>query len=374
MFQGSANVAGGEHFRALMAEGGRLNATTSFDRTNYFETVPKGAFELALWLEADRHGRLLEAVTQENLDNQRDVVKEEKRQRYDNVPYGTALSDVYATVFPKGHPYHHPTIGAMEDLDGAGLEDVHAFYRRHYRPDNTVLTVVGDIGADEAFDAVERHVGMLPAGGVESREPVDALAPLAEPVRLEREADVPHDRLYLGFRLPVDGTPQFRAATLALDCLGGMAISRLYRRVVRGDELATHVVAHGMGLVDGVSLGLVVVDVAEGTNPADAEQAVCEELQRFAETGPTDLELEAALSQTERSWLSALAAQDERADLVSRYTLLHDDPEFVNTFPDRLREVTAEQVREVAARFLLPECRAVVAHVRAAGDDEGGTA
>ncbi len=135
MFQGSRNVAGGEHFTRLMAEGGRLNATTWFDRTNYFETVPKGAYELALWMEADRHGFLLDAVTQENLDNQRDVVKEEKRQRYDNVPYGKALIEVYAAVFPPEHPYHHPTIGSMEDLDAASLEDVHAFYRRFYGPE-----------------------------------------------------------------------------------------------------------------------------------------------------------------------------------------------------------------------------------------------
>lgn len=142
-----------------MAQGGRLNATTWFDRTNYFETVPKGAFELALWLEADRHGHLLDALTQDNLDNQRDVVKEEKRQRYDNVPYGSALLDVYATVFPDDHPYHHPTIGSMADLDAASLDDVHTFFRTHYGPGNTVLTVVGDVEPDEAFAAVERYFG-----------------------------------------------------------------------------------------------------------------------------------------------------------------------------------------------------------------------
>lgn len=128
-----------------MAVGGRLNATTWFDRTNYFETVPTGAMDLALWLEADRHGHLLDAVTQENLDNQRDVVKEEKRQRYDNVPYGEVLPDLYATLFPVTHPYHHPTIGSMEDLDAATLEDVHDFFRQWYRPDNTVLTLCGDV-------------------------------------------------------------------------------------------------------------------------------------------------------------------------------------------------------------------------------------
>ena len=202
MFQGSRNVANGEHFSALMAEGGRLNATTWFDRTNYFETVPKGAFELALWMEADRHGYLLDAVTQESLDNQRDVVKEEKRQRYDNVPYGNALIDMYAAIFPKGHPYHHPTIGSMDDLDAASLEDVHAFFRRFYGPNNTVLTLVGDLTPQEGFAAAERYFGPLPASAEPPALAVDALEPLAEPVRDEHVEDVPADRLHLAFRLP----------------------------------------------------------------------------------------------------------------------------------------------------------------------------
>ena len=170
MFQGSRNVASGEHFSALMNEGARLNATTWFDRTNYFETIPVGALDLALWLEADRHGYLLDAVTQENLDNQRDVVKEEKRQRYDNVPYGQALIDIYATVFPEDHPYHHPTIGSMEDLDAATLEDVHAFYRAHYGPNNTVLTLVGDLTPEQGFAAAEQYFGGLSPIELDHRE------------------------------------------------------------------------------------------------------------------------------------------------------------------------------------------------------------
>ena len=171
MFQGSRNVASGEHFSALMAAGGRLNATTWFDRTNYFETVPRGAMDLALWMEADRHGHLLDAVNQENLDNQRDVVKEEKRQSYDNVPYGNALIDIYAAIFPKGHPYHHATIGSMEDLDAASVQDVHEFFRRYYGPNNTVLTLVGDLTPDEGFASAERYFGPLPATAAASRAP-----------------------------------------------------------------------------------------------------------------------------------------------------------------------------------------------------------
>lgn len=368
MFQGSRNVRSGEHFEALMAEGGRLNATTWFDRTNYFETVPKGALELALWLEADRHAHLLDALTQENLDNQRDVVKEEKRQRYDNQPYGTALIDVYATVFPEGHPYHHPTIGSMEDLDAAGLEDVHAFFRRYYAPDNTVLTLCGDVEPEEGFALVERHFGGIESRAEAPRPALAQLEPLAAPVRVERREQVPNDRLHVAFRLPVDGTDELVAATVALDCLGGLSTSRLVRRLVRREQSAVGAHATAWGFVDGVSLGFVVIDAAPDADPADLEAVLVEELERLAADGPTEAELEASIAQSERAWLSALASQEERADLLSRYALLHDDPEIVNTHLDRVRAVTAERVVEVTRRWLRPESRAVVAYLDASGD------
>jgi len=364
MFQGSRNVASGEHFSALMAQGGRLNATTWFDRTNYFETVPKGAFELALWMEADRHGHLLDAVTQDNLDNQRDVVKEEKRQRYDNVPYGNALIDIYAAIFPKGHPYHHATIGSMEDLDAASLADVHAFFRRYYGPNNTVLTLVGDVTPDEGFAAAERYFGHLPPSAEPARGPAEALAPLTEPVRDEHLEDLPSDRLHLAFRLPVDDTPQFFASSLAMDVIGGLATSRLYQRLVRREQIANSVSAHAMGLVDGVSLGFIGIDVADGADPGAVETAACEELVRFAGEGPTAVEMESAMAQTERSWLSSLASHEERADHICHHATLQGDAHYINTFLDRLAEVTAEQVRDAAVTYIVPEARAVVAYLK----------
>ena len=370
MFQGSRNVASGEHFSALMAAGGRLNATTWFDRTNYFETVPRGAMDLALWMEADRHGRLLDAVNQENLDNQRDVVKEEKRQRYDNVPYGNALIDVYAAIFPKGHPYHHATIGSMEDLDAASVGDVHDFFRSHYGPDNTVLTLVGDLTPDEGFEAAERYFGPLPAVAAARRAPVEPLAALSAPVRDEHVEDVPADRLHIAFRLPVDDTPEFFASSLAMDIIGGLATSRLYRRLVRGAQMATSVSAHAMGFVDGVSLGFIVIEVADGFNSDTVEAAACEELVRFAEQGPTEIEMESALAQTERGWLSSLASQEERADHICHHATLQGDSGYVNTFLDRLGEVTAGQVQQAATKWLGPSSRAVVAYLKQDGDTQ----
>lgn len=363
MFQGSRNVASGEHFSALMNEGARLNATTWFDRTNYFETIPVGALDLALWLEADRHGYLLDAVTQENLDNQRDVVKEEKRQRYDNVPYGSALIDIYATVFPEDHPYHHPTIGSMEDLDAATLEDVHAFYRAHYGPNNTVLTLVGDITPEQGLAAAEQYFGGLLPIELHQRERLPQLSPIAEPVRLDRPGDVPNDRIYVSFRLPVDTTPEYHACSIAVDVMSGLASSRLMRRLVRTDETATAVAGWTMGLVDGVGLGTITVDIAAGADPEQAEATVCEELERFLAEGPDEGELESVIADTERSWLSALASIEERADHLSHHALLTGDPSYVNTFVDQVKSVTADQVREAAATWLDPEARSVVRYL-----------
>src|SRR6478672_7756907 len=367
MFQGSRSVRSGEHFEALMAQGARLNATTWFDRTNYFETVPTGAVELALWLEADRHGFLLDAVTQENLDNQRDVVKEEKRQRYDNQPYGNALIDIYATVFPEGHPYHHPTIGSMEDLDAASLDDVHAFFRAHYGPDNTVLTLCGDLTAEHGFALVERYFGDLPASSVPRRPDHPQLAPLEGPTRVERHEVVPNDRLYVSFRLPVDTTPDYLACQVAVDVLGGLASSRLVRRLVRGDETAVAVGGWTMGLVDGSGLGTITVDVSAGADVDEVESAVCEEIRRFVEEGPDAAELESVIADTERSWLSALASIEERADHISHHALLTGDAGYVNSFVVRIRAVTAEQARVAARAWLDPQSRAVVRYL--AGTD-----
>ena len=362
MFQGSRNVASGEHFSALMGAGARLNATTWFDRTNYFETLPTGALDLALWMEADRHGFLLDAVTQENLDNQRDVVKEEKRQRYDNQPYGEALHHLYASVFPPGHPYHHPTIGSMADLDAATLEDVHAFFRRWYHPGNTVLTLCGDLTPQAGFAAAERYFGHLERGEDAPPANTPALPPLEAPSRVDVDQLVPAPRLYLGFRLPADHTAEFDAAALALEILGGTAISRLEKNLVRGTQIATFASSAALGLADGTSLGFLAAQPADGVSLDRLEEAILAELTALAADGPTEVEREAASAQNEREWLSTLASVEERADQIGRHTTLYADPTGINTHLDRLDAVTAEDVRHATATWLRPENRAVVAY------------
>lgn len=363
MFQGSENVAEGEHFAALLAQGAQLNATTWVDRTNYFEVVPTGALELALWLEADRHGRLLPALTQDNLDNQRDVVKEEKRQRYDNVPYGTAYAELTSLVFPEGHPYHHTTIGSMEDLDAASLTDARDFYSRHYRPNNTVLTLVGDVEPDDGFALVAKYFAELTNREVPPDRPLaEPLAALTEPGRIEKTCDVPSDRLYLGFRLPAGGTDDFVSAELTFDLLAGLATSRLYRRLVRRDQLVTHVSRNAGARIDGTSMGALIVDVADGVTVEQVEKGIAEELHRMAAEPPTDAEMAAAFADVERWWLQSLAQPDERADVISGNTLLYGDPDHLNTYLDKVAAVTADDVARSAATWAQPETAATVVY------------
>ena len=366
MFQGSELVAEGEHMAALMAQGGRSNATTSFDRTTYVESVPTGALELALWLEADRHGHLLPALTQANLDNQRDVVVEEKRQRYDTVPYGQALAHACRLVFPEGHPYHHTTIGDMDDLLAADLDDVHAFFAAHYGPRTSVLTLVGDVTPEQGVELAGRYLGHLVDGTVPRPAPHEPLDPLPAPLTLDLVEEVPSQRLYLAFRLPAVTDPAFLPAAMALDALASLEVSRLQLRLLRREETVSGCHATALGLAGGTSLGLVVLDVSEGVDPSDVERAVHEELEALAADGPSEAELEASRAETERSWLEALASFDERAELVSRAVAIHGDPDQVNTYLDQVMAVTAEEVRAAADRWLRPSSAATLRYLRPA--------
>ncbi len=238
MFQGSTHVPSGQHIGLLQAAGASVNATTWFDRTNYFETLPTGGLDLALWLEADRLGGLLDTMTQESLDNQREVVKEEKRQRYDNVPYGDVMERLIALTFPADHPYGHTTIGSMDDLDAATLEDVQTFFRTYYMPSNAVLSLVGDVEPDDAIARANTYFGGLHSVGKPPKRLADPLPPLTGTERAETSADVPAEAVYLSWRLPARGTPAFDAVDLAFSILGHGQTSRLHKSLVRGSEIA----------------------------------------------------------------------------------------------------------------------------------------
>ncbi len=363
MFQGSAQVPGNGHFELVQGAGGSLNGTTSFERTNYFETMPAHQVELALWLEADRMGSLLTSLDQECLDNQRDVVKNERRQRYDNVPYGTAFERLVAMAYPGDHPYHHTPIGSMADLDAASLEDARAFFRTYYAPNNAVLSVVGDIDPETVLGWVEKYFGTIPAhdGKPAPRDGTTA-GPVGDGARQVVEEDVPSRALMAAYRLPPDGGPDADAADLALTVLGGGESSRLHTRLVRRDRTA---VGAGFGLLrlaGAPSLGWLDVKASSGVAITDIEAAVDEELARFAETGPTEQELERAQAQLEREWLDRLATAGGRADELCRAAVLFGDPQRALTAVERVLQVTADDVRKIAAAHLRPDNRAVLVY------------
>jgi predicted Zn-dependent peptidase len=368
MFQGSRHVAKAEHMALVQAAGGTMNGTTWLDRTNYFETMPSHQLELALWLEADRMATLLDALNQENLDNQRDVVKNEKRSSYDNRPYGAWFHKLQEHLFPPEHPYHHPTIGSMEDLDAASLEDVAAFFRTYYAPNNAVLSIVGDVDPARARTWVERYFGEVPANPA-----IPPLGDLSLPSVLGAESRevvedrVPLPRLFFGFRAPRLSDPRFDALEIAGQILAGGKGSRLYRRLVRDEQIAQDVAFFSLGLIGGASIAAGQATVRPGVDPDVVERAFEEELERLGREPVSDDELARARALIETFELDALQRVDERADRLAMFATLLDDPGMINRQLGRYLAVSAADIQAVAAEVLRPENRVVITYVPAAG-------
>ena len=368
MFQGSRHVGKAEHIALVQAAGGTMNGTTWLDRTNYFETMPSHQLELALWLEADRMGTLLDALSQENLDNQREVVKNEKRWSYDNRPYGTWVEKLLRSIFPEGHPYHHPTIGSMEDLDAASVEDVSAFFRLHYAPNNAVLSVVGDVDPDQVRTWVDRYFGEIPANpDLPVPLPDMTLAPaIGSEVRILVPDRVPLPRIHFGFRGPLFGDPRLDALDLAGQILAGGKGSRLHRRLVREERLAQDVAFFSMGLIAGASVTAGWTTARPGVDLEVLEAAYWEELERMAREPVSVDELERAKALTEADELGALQSVAEKADRLSMYATLFGDPGMVNSILPRYLGTTAEQIQAVCRDVFKPENRVVLTYVPAA--------
>jgi predicted Zn-dependent peptidase len=371
MFQGSANVGKAEHIALVQAAGGTMNGTTWLDRTNYFETMPSHQLELALWLEADRMGTLLDALSQENLDNQRAVVKNEKRWSYDNRPYGSWVEKMLGSIYPESHPYHHPTIGSMEDLDAASIEDVSAFFRLHYAPNNAVLSVVGDVEPDQVRTWVERYFGSIPSNpNLPVPLPDMTLPPtIGSEIRTVVPDRVPLPRIHWGFRGPVFGDPRLDALDLAGQILAGGKGSRLHRRLVREERLAQDVALFSMALIAGASVTAGWATARPGVDIVALETAYWEELERMGRELVSDDELARAKALTEADELGALQRVDEKADRLSMYATLFDDPGMVNKILSRYLSTTAEQIRDVCRDVFVAENRVVLTYLPVAGSD-----
>ena len=364
MFQGSMHVAKAQHMGLVQAAGGHTNATTNFDRTNYFERLPSHQLELGLWLEANRMGTLLSALSQENLDTQREIVKNEKRQSYDNQPYGSSYERLMAALFPEGHPYHQTPIGRMADLDAAGLEDVRAFFRTYYAPNNAVLSVVGDVDTADVLAAADRYFGRIPANP--SIPPLGdlSLPPTLGGERRETVFDrVPLPRIHVGFRAPVFGDPRLDALDMAGQILAGGKGSRLNRRLVREERIAQDVALFTLGFIGGASICAGWVTVRPGVDVGRVDAAFHEELARLTHELVSDDELARAKALTEADELGSLQRVEERADRLSMYATLFDRPGMINEMLPRYLSVTPQQIRDAARDVFLVENRLVLTYL-----------
>ncbi len=376
MFQGSRHVKSGDHFALLQGHGASLNATTSFDRTNYFESMPSGVLDLALWLEADRMAFLDDVLTQENFANQVDVVAQERSQRMDNVPYGTVFEKALPLIFDAEHPYGHLPIGNMKHLAEATLEEVSAFHATYYMPNNAVLSIVGDVETDEAFAKADTYFAHIEPGDAPKRELPPALPPITEPQRADYTEDVPSPAVWFASRLPVDApdSRELAATTLASSILGDGETSRLHRRLVRQDQTA---LSAGLGINDliaGNSLGLGSVRAVPGQDLDEVVAAVEDVVQRFAVDGPTEQELAVVRAQAERDWLDEMGTASGRADAISGCLMLFDDPEALNARLPLLRSITHAEVQEAAQTWLVPTLKAQVRILPDPAGEEGESA
>jgi zinc protease len=352
MFEGSEHHDAG-YFRPLQEVGGVLNGSTNADRTNYWEVVPSNALELALWMESDRMGFLLPALTDAKFENQRNVVLNERRQNYENRPYGLAGMSIVAALYPPDHPYHWMTIGAAEDIRAARLDDVRAFFQTYYRPRNASLALAGDIETSRALALASTYFGDLEPGP--EPPPVEArVTPLSREMRLILEDRIELPRLYLAWHSPALFAEDDAELDLVSEVLAGGKTSRLYRSLVYEQRLATEVAA-SQGSRELGSFFQIVATAAPGRTLAELERAIALELSRFHEGGPSRDELERCLAQAEAHFLHRLQTVGGfggKSDQLNAYNVYLGTPGYFEQDLGRYRRADAASLRRASTRWL----------------------
>ncbi len=364
MFEGSQHYDRG-YFHPLQEAGAALNGSTNADRTNYWEVVPANALDLALWMESDRMGYLLPALTDAKFSNQRDVVLNERRQNYENRPYGLAGSAIVSALYPPDHPYHWLTIGEAADIRAAHIDDVRAFFERYYQPSNASLALAGDIDAETGIALAERYFAEIPGGGKPGE--VEATRPDAptEDIRLVLEDRVELPRVYLAWHSPglfADGDAEL---DLVGEVLSSGKTSRLYRALVYEQRIATEVAASQNSRELG-SFFQIVATAAPGRTLAEVERAIAKELAGLIERGPTAAELERCLAQAEAHFLFRLQTVGGfggKSDQLNAYNTFLGDPGYFARDLQRYRTATSAQLRDAAAKWLKPDRRVVLSVV-----------
>jgi predicted Zn-dependent peptidase len=357
MFQGSAHVADKMHFKYIQEAGGTANGSTTTDRTNYFETLPSNFLETGLWLESDRMGYLLATLTKDKLDNQRDVVRNEKRQNYDNRPYGMAPKAIFENVYPPSHPYHHLTIGEHEDLERATLEDVTAFFKKYYSPANATLAIAGDVDLATAKKLVAKYFGSLPSVPPPKNEAARVRKMPEQPVltaekKVQLEDRVSLERVYVVWPSAAMFAPGDAELDLLASVLGGKS-GRLYKRLVYDARIAQSVeVGQQSGPLS--SLFQVVVTMKPGHKAAEAVPIVDEDLAKVRNDVVTASELEKAKNTYESAFVFGLMSGQRRADVLNSYAYFAGDPGFIDKDVERYRAVGADGMRVWAKKTLGP--------------------
>ena len=367
MFQGSENVPKAAHFQYIFNAGGTMNGTTSTERTNYFETLPASHLPLALWLESDRMRSL--KITQENLDNQRNAVQEEKRLRYDNQPYVNAFLRTNELIY-RNPANAHSTIGSMEDLDAATIEDVQEFFRIYYAPNNAVLTIVGDFESAEAKDLVHEYFDDIPSQppppSVDTSEPED----VAMTQEVYRDTLAPAPAFVLGWKIPPRRTPEFYAISLAADLLFEGDSSRLYQKLVKGDESVVSIQG-GIDERRGPSAIYIFALPKPGEEVAAIRDQIFDEIRSLRTSGPSAEEMEKLRNSLCNDVVRGRQSTMYRAQRLAEYALYDGDPSLVDSELDQYLAVKPEQIKDAIERYLDVENRVVLDIVPAAAAEEG---
>jgi zinc protease len=366
MFEGSGHVPEGDFDNWLEAAGGDNNGSTDNDRTNYWETVPSNALELALFLESDRMGYLLASMSPEKVNGQRDVVKNERRQSYENRPYGMAFLKIPEEMFPPGHPYHWPVIGSMEDLTAASYEDVVQFFKSYYGPNNTTLVVAGDIDPEEARRLVEKWFSDVPRGA--PVPPLSAPTPvLTAEKRVTLEDKVQLPQLFIGWLTP----PFFHPGDEAMDVLARVLASgknsRLYKRLVYDLQIAQDVSASQSSGALG-SMFLVTATAREGHGLAEIEKVIAEEISKVKNDPPATRELERAVNQIESAFYGALervGGFGGKADRLNLYEFYAGRPDYFTEDLARYTSLDPRDLQSAARTYLKDDARLVLSVVPA---------
>jgi zinc protease len=350
MFQGSAHVGGNDHFKLLQEVGANINGSTNSDVTNYFEVVPSNYLGLALYLESDRMGFLIPAMTQVKLDNQRDVVKNERRQRVDNVPYGTADEKIAKTIYPPTHPYSWPVIGYMEDLTAASLDDVKDFFRTYYAPNNAVLSIAGDFNPAEAKEMVSKYFSSIPRGK-EIERPTPGPVTLDGNKAMTFEDKVQLPRLFCTWHAPASFTRDDAVLTVLADILSSGKNSRFYKSMVYERQMAQSVSASASSSEIAGTFDIQVT-AKPGRTLTEMKTAVDSILADVLARGVTEKEIEKVLTSTEASVINRAQTVLGKANTLANYYCQTGDPNNINRQLELFKGITPLEVLAVAKKYL----------------------